>query len=106
MNENPPIMEAWRHTIALLPQAALAAMDEFYREMGLDPDGRHAFPCAAGKHETAMKFAYSGAWTADKTETIDELAADRFCWICWVAAGAGEPLDGERQAGQPQQEMR
>ena len=76
--DRPPIMAAWRHTIALLPQEALNAMDEFYREMGLDPDGRHAFPCAAGKHETAMKFAYSGAWTADKTETIDELAADLY----------------------------
>ena len=76
MNENrPPIMAAWRRTIALLPPAALAAMDRFFTEMGLEPHGQHAFPCAACKHETAMGFAYSGAWTVDRERDIDELAA-------------------------------
>lgn len=46
----PPIMYAWQHTIALLPPAALGAMDQFFTEMGLDPHGRHTFPCAASKH--------------------------------------------------------
>ena len=71
----PPIMDAWRHTIALLPQAALDAMDQFFTEMGLDPHGQHAFPCAAAKHETAISFAISGAWTVDQEKDTDELAA-------------------------------
>lgn len=71
----PSIMDAWQHTIALLPQAALDAMDQFFTEMGLDPDGQHAFPCAATKHETAIRFSISGAWTVDQEKDTDELAA-------------------------------
>ena len=74
----PPITEAWKHTIALLPAGAVEAMDRFYRENGIDPDAEHSFVCQAAKHAVAMKWINRGARTADEEDWIEDAANDLY----------------------------
>ena len=74
----PPITEAWKHTIALLPAGAVEAMDRFYQENGIDPEEEHSFVCQAAKHAIAVKWINQGAWTADEDDWIEDVANDLY----------------------------
>ena len=74
----PPITEAWKHTIALLPAGAVEAMDRFYRENGIDPEGEHSFVCQAAKHAVVVKWINQGARTADADDWIEDAAGSLY----------------------------
>ena len=74
----PPITESWKHTIALLPAGAVEAMDQFYRENGIDPEGEHSFVCQAANHAVAVKWINQGARTADADDWIEDAASSLY----------------------------
>ena len=91
----PPITEAWKHTVALLPAGAVEAMDQFYRENGIDPDGEHSFVCQATKHAIAVKWINRGAWTADADDWIEDVANDLYSNYEALILRRREQYDGE-----------
>ena len=91
----PPITEAWKHTVALLPARAVEAMDQFYRENGIDPDGEHSFVCQAAKHAIAVKWINRGAWTADADDWIEDVANDLYSNYEALILRRREQYDGE-----------
>ena len=73
-NWKKPSPKASRSSTALLPPGAVEAMDQFYRENGIDPQGEPSFVCQAAKHAVAIKWINRGAWTADADDWIEDAA--------------------------------